>query len=114
MHLLLVFWNNCSWSFCERSSPTVRASCSEKPKSHTQTLKDESLCGVRQVVRHAHEEAFLEVNPTFPPSSTSATWLTDKPPSQAHPKILTHKIMNEKEVLLLATTFWGNKLCDNK
>ena len=38
-----------------------------------------------------YEEALLGVDPTFLAASSNGTRCIDKPASQAHPKILTHK-----------------------
>ena len=52
-----------------------------------------------------HEEALLGVDPTFLAASSNGTWHIDKPASQAHPQILTHKNVTEKLLFFKLLSF---------
>lgn len=55
-----------------------------------------------------YEEALLGVDPTFLAASSNCTWRIGKPASQAHPKILTRKIMSEKLLFFKLLSFRDN------
>lgn len=55
-----------------------------------------------------HEEALLGVDPTLLDASSSGVWHTDKPASQAHPRILTRKFVSGKLLFFKLLSFRDN------